>query len=180
MPRLAYPAWLGMILVLVSAAVAAGTWRERLVLLGVVLALGIALPIVLQATILVHTGFAVQGRHVLPLGTAIPILATEILVRRELRAQSSPAIRLLLPLSALVAASVQLAGWYWNARRQSVGVDGPFWFALAPEWSPPLGWWPWLLLTVAGATTLAIAGVAAARAAAHAGAAAARAAAHVR
>ena len=62
------------------------------------------------------------------------------------------AVRLFLAL-ATFSALFHAASWYWHARGHAVGVDGPFLFFADPTWSPPLGWWPRLL--VAATATLA-------------------------
>jgi hypothetical protein len=54
---------------------------------------------------------------------------------------------------------VVVAGLYLNAQRYAVGLDpdsGLRWFVPDAEWSPPLGWYPWLVLGVAGTVTLGV------------------------
>jgi hypothetical protein len=80
-------------------------------------------------------------------------VAGEILVRRYHRLRALDAGQLFVPF-ALVGGFVQLVAWWTNARRFTVGIGGPRWFLPAAEWSPPLGWWPWLLLAIAGACFL--------------------------
>ncbi len=46
--------------------------------------------------------------------------------------------------------------WYWNARRQGVGVLGKYRFFDRAEWYPPGGWQPWAVLIVLGASLLAL------------------------
>jgi hypothetical protein len=53
-----------------------------------------------------------------------------------------------------VVAVVQIGAWLGNARRQSVGVDGPLWFVSHSQWTPPWGWWPWIALVLAGGLLL--------------------------
>ena len=64
-------------------------------------------------------------------------------------------LRLSVFISA-AAAAVYMAGWYFNARIQMVGADGPvdFWTGLSSE--PPLGWLP--LGVMAGVGCLAVFG----------------------
>ena len=47
--------------------------------------------------------------------------------------------------------------WLANARREAVGIDGPWWPFGAAQWSPPLGWTPWVVLAAVG-IALALAG----------------------
>ena len=162
MPRAAHLVWIGMVLALVAYAATRGKGRDRALLVAATAGFGFLLPVFLQAAVMLHTGFAVQGRYVLPFAAAIPILAGEVIVRSELRT-GLPSWRPLLPVVTTIAAVFQLVGWYWNARRQGVGVDGSLWFISSAEWWPPLGWWPWLALAIAGSVTLVAAGISAVR-----------------
>ena len=148
MPLLAYGLWGALAVALVTTALLVGSRRQRLHLL---LAIGAALtlPVLLVATTMRHTGFGLQGRYVLSFSLVVPLLAGEILVRRYDRLRALDAAQLFLPF-ALVAGFVQFVAWWTNARRFAVGIRGPRWFLPSAEWSPPLGWWPWLLLAVAG------------------------------
>lgn len=148
MPLLAYGLWGALAVALGTTALLVGGRRQRLHLL---LAIGAALtlPVLLVATTMRHTGFGLQGRYVLSFSLVVPLLAGEILVRRYDRLRALDAAQLFLPF-ALVAGFVQFVAWWTNARRFAVGIRGPRWFLPSAEWSPPLGWWPWLLLAVAG------------------------------
>ena len=154
MPRPAY--WLGGITIagLVILALTYGSWRERAVLTATFAA-------VLGATLIVDgaqaaAGFGAQGRHLMPIAVAIPLVAGEILARR--RSRGAVLIRLAPPTTACAASILQLAGWYTIAHRFSVGTGGPVRFFLEPQWSPPLGWPTWVLLTLAGALLIAVLG----------------------
>jgi hypothetical protein len=155
MPRAAYLVWGALVFALLIAALLVGTWRQRLVLL-ISAAGSLALPIVLVATTMRHTGFGLQGRYVLGFSVIVPLLAGEILVRRYDRLLLLEAEKLFLPFAA-AAGCVQLMAWWTNARRFAVGISGPRWFLAAAEWSPPLGWWPWLLAASGGALLLSFA-----------------------
>ena len=127
-----------------------GSWRERPVLLalaGSALAGCVALSAVLLATV----GDPTQGRHALPFLVAVPLFAGEVLFRHRAMLPP-PATRWgLLTLGGLAGVG-QAVAWYWNARRQAVGIDGPLLFVGVAEWAPPLGWWPWMaVVAVAGA-----------------------------
>jgi hypothetical protein len=152
MPLPAYVLWGALVFALVVAALLVGTRRQRWMLL-MCAAGSLALPIVLVATTMRHTGFGLQGRYVLGFSVIVPLLAGEILVRRYDRLRLLDAEQLFLPFAA-GAGFVQFVAWWTNARRFAVGVSGPRWFLPAAEWSPPLGWWPWLLAAVAGALLL--------------------------
>jgi hypothetical protein len=45
----------------------------------------------------------------------------------------------------------------------AVGTDGPVLFPGDAQWSPPLGWAPWIVLAVVGAGCLAAAAISAPR-----------------
>ena len=79
--------------------------------------------------------------------------AGEILVRRYDRLRALDARQVFVPF-VLIAGFVQLVAWWTNARRFAVGIRGPRWFVPSAEWSPPFGWWPWLLLALAGVGVL--------------------------
>ena len=51
----------------------------------------------------------------------------------------------------------QAVAWLANARREAVGIDGSWWPFGAAQWSPPLGWTPWVVLAGLG-IALALAG----------------------
>jgi len=152
MPGAAYLVWFAVFAALVAFALRVGTGRDRLVL-SVALAAALAVPVILNAVALRPIGWAVQGRHVLPLTVACPLLAGEIVwrTRRWPPTRAGRSIGLAVAASCAV---VHFVGFYANARRSSVGTAGSWLFPLHPEWSPPLGWWPWLLLAAAGAALI--------------------------
>lgn len=158
MPGLAYAAWALLLCVLGFAAFAVGTVREKLVL---VLATGVAwvLPVLLEA-VQIQVGFGVQGRHVMPVTVAVPLVAGEILYRNSDRLGWFKATR---PAAwfAAAAAGVHLAGWYINGRQRMVG-DGPavFWNDLSS--TPPLGWVTWGVVALLGCGLIAGSGLTAA------------------
>jgi hypothetical protein len=148
MPGFAYLLWTGLVLLLALAAVRAGTRRDRLaVAFAVASALGV--PVLLEAFAMRPIDWAVQGRHVLPLSVAVPMVAAEVLVRNERR------LGRFAVGAAAICAFVHLVGFYSDGRRSAVGTAGSWLFPLQFEWSPPLGWWPWLLLATAGAAIMA-------------------------
>jgi len=152
MPPLAYGVWGALAVALATTALLVATRWQRLHL---VLSIGaaLALPVLLVATTMRHTGFGLQGRYVLSFSLVVPLLAGEILVRRQDRLRALDAEQLFFPF-ALGAGFVQLVAWWTNARRFAVGLKGPRWFLPSAEWTPPLGWWPWLLLALAGVCIL--------------------------
>jgi hypothetical protein len=152
MPSLAYGLWGALAAALTTTALLVGTRWQRLHLV-ISIGAALALPVFLVATTMRHTGFALQGRYVLSFSLVVPLVAGEILVRRYERLRALEAEHLFLPF-ALAAGFVQLVAWWTNARRFAVGIRGPRWFLSSAEWTPPLGWWPWLALAVAGVCLL--------------------------
>jgi hypothetical protein len=150
-------AWLLLAAGLVALALAASRWRQRAALIGLV-AVVAGLIVLLRTVLPIDTGFAAQGRYVLPLAVAIPIMAGELVRRHELRLPSR--IAPVFAGSAIaVAALVQGLAFYLNARRYAVGTSGPRWFVSHALWSPPGGWWIWLGLGIGGAALLAAGGL---------------------
>jgi hypothetical protein len=91
-----------------------------------------------------------QARYVLPVLIAVPLLIAEIL-RPHAAGPTGPA-----PAAAIgVLAALQLVAWWVNAR-SSAGHPGSIWFLSHASWSPPLGWWPWLVLALTGASLLVL------------------------
>ncbi len=152
LPQLAYALWASLAVSLVVTALVIGSKRQRIALF-VTVAACLALPVILVAGSMRHTGFGLQGRYVLPFSLVVPLLSGEILVSQHQRLQALKADHLFLPF-AIGAALVQFVAWWKNAYRFAVGLTGPYWFLGSAEWSPPSGWWPWLILAAAGATLL--------------------------
>jgi hypothetical protein len=156
MPGWAYAAWVLALLVLLVPALLGGTPRERRTLGVVILGFPVSLVLV-SVVVLVPTGFSVQGRHVMPMAMAIPLVAGEILYRNR-AGIGEPHVGRLMALSGTAAALIQLVGWYANAHRYAVGAHGPLLFTSA-DWSPPAGWLPWMFAAAAGAGLLALSAV---------------------
>lgn len=150
MPGWAYVAWAALLAGWLATALGLGRNRDRvwlvLTLVGALIA-----PVVLYIAVIRHNGWNVQGRHVLPLTGVLPLLAGEILVGR---AMGIARARWLGLATVVGGAVLQAVAWWANAQRSAVGTRGRIWFWSAPEWSPPLGWWPWTLLVLAGAGLL--------------------------
>jgi hypothetical protein len=152
MPSVAYTAWNAVVVALIAIALLVGTRRERIVLSASV-AIALALPVLLVATTMRHTGFVLAGRHVLPFSVVVPILSGEILVQQRHRLRIVGGERLFVPFGIGVAV-LQFVGWSADAHRFAVGLGGGWWFLDRAGWTPPAGWWPWLTLAIAGALLL--------------------------
>ncbi len=146
-------AWFGLVVALLAAAGVVADRRER-VLLAVVVAVGLAGPVVFYALLIRPTGGGLQGRHVLAILVAVPLLAGEALNRHRHRASAAWLRPLALAIPAAVAV-MQAVAWYVNAKRYAVGGSGPEWFLGRAAWSPPAGWWTWLLTAVLASGCLA-------------------------
>jgi hypothetical protein len=148
----AYVLWSALAVSLVVTALLVSTKQQRLLLVASIVAV-LAVPVLLVAATMRHTGFGAQGRYFLAFSIVVPLLAGEILVRRYERLRALGAHRLFLPFAA-TAGFVQFVAWWTNARRFAVGVGGRQWFLSSAEWSPPWGWIPWLTLAAAGGCLL--------------------------
>jgi hypothetical protein len=138
--------WLGLVAILLAAAAAVCTPRQRVVL-GVVVLAALAGPVLFYAIVLRPTGYPLQGRHILPIVAAVPLLGGEMLLRHRTRVD--PRLLGRVTVVALVAVAImQPLAWYVNAKRYAVGGSGPVWFLGSAAWSPPGGWWPWLVAVV--------------------------------
>lgn len=149
-------AWLLVVVVLIVLAWRASDRRSRLVLASST-AVALGLPLLVYMAITRQTGFGLQGRHVLPVLVALPILAGALLPARG-RSVARAAL-----IAGPVLGVLQLAAFWLNARRSSVGIDGPLWFLPAGEWAPPGGWAVALVPAVAGCLAIAVAGIMVAR-----------------
>ncbi len=157
LPDRSYMIWLAALGGVILLALVVGTWHERAVLVIAVVG-NLAVIFGFSVLLVVGTTFDVQGRHTLPLAVMVPLLAGAILARRADRLpvwlrQHSIGNWSFALLTALVGLFHCFA-WYWNARRQGVGLGGKFRFFDRAEWYPPWGWWPWATLIVLGAALL--------------------------
>jgi hypothetical protein len=162
MARPLYLAWGLLLVALIVLALLVGTRRQRVVLSA--LAGGSVAVTVGLAVLNRPTGFGAQGRYVLAFVSVVPLAAGEILFGNRHRLRSAHARLLPLAFAGPVAA-VQLLALYTNARRYAVGVPGPLVFVGREEWSPPLGWVPWLVVACLAAASLVVAALWAVRSA---------------
>ena len=155
------PAWIPLAWLLALAGLFVLAWRasgsrERLVLAGTT-AVAIVLPLLVFLVVTRQTGFGLQGRHVLPVLVALPILVGELLPR------SGRAVSVGAAATGLVAGACQFAAFWENGRRAAVGVDGPLWFPASAQWAPPGGWTLSIALAALGSAALVAAGALIAR-----------------
>lgn len=156
LPRFVYVVWWAAALVAVAAALAVAARRQRLALLvGPVVA--VVTTIVFQTVVVGpwrYTHQQVQARYTMPALLLALLVAGELLDRRYGRPR-----RAVLIAAASFIALFDVGALVVHARRNAVGVGGRWWFVAHAAWSPPLGWWPWLVVMVAaaGAAVLAVA-----------------------
>ena len=155
LPRLAYVLWGSLTVALCVTAMLLGSRRQRLVLLLTASA-ALALPVLLVAASMRHTGFGLQGRYVLAFSLIVPLLAGEIVASQFQRLRAINAGHLFFPFAVGVAL-VQFVAWWKNAERFAVGVGGPLCFFGSADWNPPGGWWPWFAVAAGGASLLVLA-----------------------
>jgi hypothetical protein len=136
--------WLGLLVALLVPAFRADRLR-----VAIAVATAVLFPPLFWLVQYRHTGFDLQGRQMLPLLVALPILCGSLI----------PDHRRLLPIALAVTGPIQFIAWYVNARRSAVGIDGPLWFLGRADWSPAGGWLPWLALAALGALALIAKGV---------------------
>jgi hypothetical protein len=133
--------WLGLLAALIAPAIRADRVR-----VGAAVLTALVFPPLFWLVQYRHTGFDLQGRHMLPLLVALPILCGELAPRNTTRR--------LLPVALAITALVQFVAWYVNARRSAVGTGGPLFFLDDAKWSPAGGWLPWVVLAALGSIAL--------------------------
>jgi hypothetical protein len=119
-----------------------GDRRDRLVVSTITI-LALAFPILFYAWIDRFTGFALEGREILPVLQLIPLAAGEVVYRRRSAIiDRRPARPALVGAIALMAA-FQGYGWWDDVS-----------FVSGAAWKPPLGWVPWGVLASLGTLAL--------------------------
>jgi hypothetical protein len=146
-----YVIWGLLVAALVGLALIVGTWRQRATLAGLI-ALCVALGVAFHSVMPAQMGFDVQGRYLLPLAIATPLLAGEIVRRHHV---SRPVMTAAAVVVGLLVGGLQFAAWYLNARRYAVGISGPRWFVGHAQWTPSGGWVLWIAVAALGGLCLA-------------------------
>ncbi len=159
LPTSAEGAWVLGILTLACLAVVFGNARQRLALIGTILAIAAA-TIGVQMFVMAQIGFGMQMRYVLAMAVALPLLAAEIIAECDgQRSELKQLRRLMLFFVMLVVSVVQWVGYYTNAHRYGVGLNSPRSLLTQAEWQPPGGTTLWLAVTATGAACLAVTGI---------------------
>lgn len=134
-----YFGWSFLLISLATLAFLVGTRRHRLVLAASVVFSVVS--ILALETVQASVGFGAQGRQLLPIFVAMPLLSGEVIyLNRAMLAELRP--RLVRWFG--VACGV-LHGWAWYTvgRRYAVGPGGDNFFYREPYFVPPLGWLLW-------------------------------------
>jgi len=149
--------WFAAAAALVVTGLVLGGRRDRMVVIGVLLVAAVV-SYVTYSRVFFGINAGLQGRHVLPIFALAPIWSGVVVAERLRPRLFAVGVR----VAAVALPLVVLIGLYLNAKRYAVGLgpdSGPGWFVPAAEWSPPLGWYPWLVLGIAGTVALGVAWV---------------------
>lgn len=162
LPTWAVIVWTVVTVTLVGIALLLGGWRARTVMLTL-LAVGVIVSYVTYAVVFYPVSAFLQGRDVLSLVIGVPVVAGVVLTTRLDSLGLRRELRQLVPVACTLIGLVQLTAIYANGHRYASGIDGSWWFVPTAQWSPPRGWWLWLVIATVGAAALAIVPTIAAR-----------------
>ena len=136
------------------AGVMFGTRRQRLVLVGAVATTAVG-SVLVDAVTQLPFGFGLQARYVMPLSAVTLLLSAWVVHERV-----GPG-RLLTSVVPRVLGVVLVGGlglaWLANARQAAGGAGGPRLFFRHPQWAPPGGWPPWIIVAALGGLVLLVA-----------------------
>jgi hypothetical protein len=113
-------------------------------------AFAVVFPVVFYGFSYRYSGFGLQGRYIIPALILIPVIAGHVLDRHSASVASRLGARI-RRLAILAIAAFQLAAWWISAHHWAASSSPVLTHA---SWSPPLGWWPWLLAAAGGALAL--------------------------
>ena len=149
--------WTQMLIVSVVAVVvvvgaAMATWRERAAIVIVMIAT-IVVPIGVQLISFRESGLVWQGKYVLPIAMAAPVIAGFFAERRPMSNATSSKV---VPLAFALAALSQVIGFAVNTHRYVNGASGPWTSLIEGAWLPPVNMWLMLALQVVAWGGLAV------------------------
>ena len=157
-PLLVYGVWAALFVVLIVGAVVVARGRQQ-VPVFVLLTAVLLLPPTLQAIYITEGGVIWQGRYILPL--VVCLIVASAVVLDDAVELAKPASRRLLLIVIAAWSIAQFQSFATAIRRYAVGLDEGWLGLLEPEWEPPLGAIP--LLVMFGLVLIVIAIAAAAQ-----------------
>jgi hypothetical protein len=144
--------WWSLVLILLGGALWVSDRRDRLILVAVTLC-ALAFPVLFWAWVDRLSGFGLQGREVLPVLTLVPLVSGELIFRRSSAFSRHPASRGVLGTAIALIAVVQGYAWWFSARA-TAGAPDTIRFYAHSTWSPPGGWFPWILTAALGSAAM--------------------------
>ena len=166
LPGLLYAVWIVVAVIVVFGALVVGSRADRWTI-GLSFLAVLVVAYAVQATVFTPIGAGLQGRHILPIFSVVPLLAGVVLVDYWTRARRSENIWRLMVGPAVAAGLLQIVAVYVNGRRYGVGTSGPVIFLKAANWAPPLGWLTWLVAAAIGGIWITVNGIGSARGGIH-------------
>jgi hypothetical protein len=142
-----YIVWLLAGICLIATALVLGSRRERLAIV-LVMAGSIIIPTFAEVATREQTGFAWQGRYIMPMAIGIVLIAGMIATRRfrsvaDGRAWDRVAQIMIVPL----VGAAHFIAWSSALKRYAIGDSSGFPFGdYVVDWVPPGGAWTWILL----------------------------------
>ena len=149
MPWPLYAVWAVLVVGLVGLALAVGSSRERRVLAGLVV-LEVVGAVVFYAAVIRPTSsdFKMQGRYVLPLLVALPLVAAEVLGGRPQRVATLLRGRAPAAFGAAIAVAAAVHGLAWAANARYYQRSAVFAEEYPARWEPWGGWPVWAVVVV--------------------------------
>ena len=158
-----YALWGVLVVGMVALALVVGSRRERTAVVALA-ALEVVGAVVVYAAVIRPTSpdFRMQGRYVLPLLVALPLVAGEVVHGNVGRVASLLRGRASVLLGGAMAAAVAVHGVAWAVNARHYVVDAKFNEEYPAGWEPIGGWAVWAVL-VAAAVVVGWLGLASAR-----------------
>lgn len=155
LPGVAIGTWVVLATGVIALAAIAASRPDRWTLVLVLGAIAV-IAYITHATVFYPIGAGLQGRHLLPVFSILPILAGVNVVELFASSRRNDVIRRLFLATGTVMGGLQLLAVLVNARRYAVGSAGPVFFFDDAAWSPRLGWAPWCLMALAASGALTV------------------------
>jgi Predicted membrane protein (DUF2142) len=154
LPLAAYWIWWLVVLGLGGMALYLGDRRTKIVWLLVAI-VALVFPVLFVAWIDRFTGFGLQGREVLPALLLIPMAAGEVVSLHSSQFGGRRVARVGLGSVIALIAVFQGYAWWYDAR-SAAGAPHTIRFYAHATWSPPMGWFPWIMSAALGTVALLI------------------------